>query len=97
MDKADLEELLGYRECKKCNCTMNIPHYLEPTDYCNLCSQELVELLEAELKNVKDTSQYVADILRYLTQKGRASVPVWVANRAAHCVKLLDEAIKGDK
>jgi hypothetical protein len=38
--------------CKRCRITLLIPADLEPTEYCNLCAQELVEEQEEEIERL---------------------------------------------
>lgn len=59
-DEEDFDEEEEDNECKKCGCTMTIPttpYDLEPTDYCNLCAQDLLvklqEIIEIISRNIK--------------------------------------------
>ena len=52
-----------------------------------------IKQLKAELEELKETLLSVADDLRYITQKGRAGVPYWIANRGEVLVGKVDKAL----
>ena len=48
-------------DCKRCNCATTVPYDLEPTDFCNLCAQELVIKFREVLEKISKCKIYPGD------------------------------------